>query len=433
MAVGLTKSDSVSSLAVDGAGNVLAGGTFTGSTTNLGSANVTSAGGSDGLAVKFDTNGTLLWAKALGGTQSDSVSSLAVDGAGNVLAGGTFRSSTTNLGSANVTSAGSDDVLIAKFAANGTTLWAKALGGSSSDQLSSLSVDSAGNILTTGSFWNGITNLGSFNLQGGHSIIKFDPSGLVVETQRVGPFNLLDIQGFTCNSENVLVWGYSYGVTAIGNAGLPLGSFALSWPAITLITPAKKPVVPFSWAQSFAEGTGSVALGTGAIAQGDSSLALGSGNAFGAYSLALGSQSTSTGLSSTALGGGSSASGSGSLAAGRGSVASGQNSIALGQSKAIGTNSTSWGQQSEARGLLTTASGQFTIAQASHSLVIGRNNIAQGNPTQWIPTDDIFVIGNGASSAARSNAFAVQKNGNATFQGVVRCAPGGDIPMYSGN
>ncbi|MEI9999721.1 MAG: hypothetical protein WDO13_11470 [Verrucomicrobiota bacterium] len=63
---------------------------------------------------------------------------------------------------------------------------------------------------------------------------------------------------------------------------------------------------------------------------------------------------------------------------------------------------------------------------------LGRNGTSY-NQTAWVPTDPLFEIGNGASSSSLSDALIIYKNGNATLQGVLTAAPGGDIPMYSGN
>ena len=55
-----------------------------------------------------------------------------------------------------------------------------------------------------------------------------------------------------------------------------------------------------------------------------------------------------------------------------------------------------------------------------------------GDPINWVASDPLFEVGNGTYQA-RSDALVVYKNGNAAFQGVVTVAPGGDIPMYTGN
>ena len=70
--------------------------------------------------------------------------------------------------------------------------------------------------------------------------------------------------------------------------------------------------------------------------------------------------------------------------------------------------------------------------------MIGRLNVSQGNPTTWVPTDDLFVVGNGdADEWVPSNAFVVHKNGNVRAAGNVqskggfRTPPMGDLDMGS--
>jgi hypothetical protein len=165
----------------------------------------------------------------------------------------------------------------------------------------------------------------------------------------------------------------------------------------------------------------SIIVGSATTTQGGTAptLSLNGGYATGAYSFAEG-ETSSTGIASTSMGSNSSASGNYSTAMGQGSTATGSYSTAM-------------GGYSTADGSYSTASGFYTQAQALESFVVGSMNIGGGNPTNWIPTDPLFEIGNGTSSTGQSDALVVYKNGNAAFQGAVSVAPGGDIPMYTGN
>ena len=101
------------------------------------------------------------------------------------------------------------------------------------------------------------------------------------------------------------------------------------------------------------------------------------------------------------------------------------------------------GATSELRDFLTQRNAMI---DSFSSVAIGSYNVGGGNPYSWVPTDSIFEIGNGvpiapegddvdpyAATTGRSNALTVYKNGNMDVQGVVTCAPGGDIPMFTGN
>jgi hypothetical protein len=74
---------------------------------------------------------------------------------------------------------------------------------------------------------------------------------------------------------------------------------------------------------------------------------------------------------------------------------------------------------------------------------VGINNVPQGDALNWVPTDDLFVVGNGGetvipdevSPGVSSNALAVHKNGNLRVAGNVqskggfRTPPMGDLEM----
>lgn len=109
---------------------------LTGMTSSVG------AGGNDVLLAQFDIHGTLLWAKALGGTNTDNGFALALRSEGGIVVSGL----TSSFG------AGSQDLLLAEFTANGTLCWAKTLGGTGQDNGGrSLVLRPDGGIVMTGS------------------------------------------------------------------------------------------------------------------------------------------------------------------------------------------------------------------------------------------------------------------------------------------
>jgi hypothetical protein len=155
--------------------------------------------------------------------------------------------------------------------------------------------------------------------------------------------------------------------------------------------------------QSFATGIDTTASGDSSTAMGDTTTAI------GIASTAMGEDTTASGDSSTAMGDTTTASGDSSTAMGMGTEASGDYSTAMGGS----TTASGW---------LSTAMGYNTTAEAYGSTVLGRYNVISGNPTSWVATEPVFVIGNGTSSGSPANALTVLKNGNvgigtATFDG----------------
>ena len=116
------------------------------------------------------------------------------------------------------------------------------------------------------------------------------------------------------------------------------------------------------------------------------------------------------------------------------------NGITLGTNNvATGANAFASGNNAIVTASTATALGEQTIAQSYDSLVLGRFNVAQGNATAWVPTDDLFVIGNGTSAAAPSNALVVKKNGDTMISGKlevtgrskIQVEPQGDLTMGS--
>ena len=91
---GGTGLDTTDDVTVDSSGNVLMAGTFTGVVDfdpGPGVVNLTSAGTWDIFVTKLDSSGNLVWARRMGGTDSEGVFKLVVDAAGNVYTTGYFR------------------------------------------------------------------------------------------------------------------------------------------------------------------------------------------------------------------------------------------------------------------------------------------------------------------------------------------------------
>lgn len=157
-----------------------------------------------------------------------------------------------------------------------------------------------------------------------------------------------------------------------------------------------------------------------------------SGNtASGKYSFASGSTTVASGECShsegvegtTASGRASHAEGDHTTASGRASHSEGSGTVASGgYSHSEGSGSGAEGEVSHAEGIHTTASGyashsqgEYTEASGYAQTVIGRYNITQGNSDSVNSTDYAFIIGNGTSSNAPSNALAVKWDGTFVF------------------
>ena len=206
----------------------------------------------------------------------------------------------------------------------------------------------------------------------------------------------------------------------------------------------------YNGASSYASGTYSVASGSYSVASGYSSVASGyssvaSGNysvASGNYSVASGYASVASGYASVASGYYSVASGYYSVASGYSSVASGNYSVASGYSSvASGIYSVASGAYSVASGNFSVASGYSSVASGDFSVVLARNGETMSSYQTIVgkfnaKVAGLFIIGNGTSDTARSNAFVVDDSGNVTakyFSGYANAIGGEGIKVYATN
>jgi len=111
--------------------------------------------------------------------------------------------------------------------------------------------------------------------------------------------------------------------------------------------------------------------------------------------------------------------GNSSVAFGNQNIVSGFQSFAMGAHNNIsGPTSTSFGVRNNITGIGTFTTGEFLTAEARSQVTIGYlNTAAAGNQLIKVPTDRLFVIGNGFDEDNRSDALVMLKNGNTTLNG----------------
>lgn len=187
------------SIAVDNSGNVYTTGYFNGIADfdpGIGTYNLTWGGYHDIFISKLDNNGDFVWAKRIGGASTDIGYSIAIDLSGNVYTTGYFNGTVDfdpGAGTANLTSNGGPDIFISKLDSNGNYVWAKNMGGNSSDIGNSLAIDASGNVYSTGTF-SGTADFdpgtGTFNLTSVGNvdifISKLDSNGNFVWAKNIG-------------------------------------------------------------------------------------------------------------------------------------------------------------------------------------------------------------------------------------------------------
>ena len=118
---GGSSTEGATSVKTDATGNVYVAGYFNSPSVDFdpgpGSVNLSSMGSDDTFISKFDANGNLLWARALGGTSPDYITDIEIDNSGNVYATGYFGTTVDfdpGVGTFSLTSAGSYDAFVLK-------------------------------------------------------------------------------------------------------------------------------------------------------------------------------------------------------------------------------------------------------------------------------------------------------------------------------
>ncbi|MBC7863009.1 MAG: SBBP repeat-containing protein [Bacteroidia bacterium] len=205
--------------------------TITFGTTTLTNA---STGSYDIFIVKYDPNGNEVWAQSAGGTSVDGAESVSADANGNVFITGYFASPGIVFGATTLTNSGaSGDLFIVKYDSNGTVLWAKSVGGSSADVLGMcVTSDAGGNALVTGTFKSPTVTFGTYTLTNSTVwfvnafVAKYDGAGNNVWAKSINGNYEVNAYGIcTSPSGKILVTGYYQisplviGSTTLSNSG----------------------------------------------------------------------------------------------------------------------------------------------------------------------------------------------------------------------
>jgi hypothetical protein len=154
--IGGQLSDTGNAIALGADDTLYVGGMFSARATFAGNRTLTARGQNDAFLAQFDRTGTLRWVAPIGGTTGDNAFGVAPLGADVIIVG--LFSGTASFGQANgsvgatLTSAGANDIYVARYSAAGTLVWARQAGGSGNDAARSVAVDPAGAIYLTGSF-----------------------------------------------------------------------------------------------------------------------------------------------------------------------------------------------------------------------------------------------------------------------------------------
>ena len=152
-ATGFGRAEGIS-IATDSNGNVYVSGNFAGAATFESTVLTATTGGMNTFIVKYNDQGTLLWALNSNGNNASSTttaSGLAVNANGDVFASGSFNGSVT-FGSTAVLGQGGLDLFLVKVNASGTPQWLCSAGGNNTDYAGALAAGPNGSVYLSGGF-----------------------------------------------------------------------------------------------------------------------------------------------------------------------------------------------------------------------------------------------------------------------------------------
>lgn len=176
------------------------------------------SGGVDPFVQRLDTDGNYLWSKTWGnGGYGNVFTAIAEDKYGNLYFTGSYTGTLDfdpGVGVFNLSTVSYTDYFILKLDSNGNFLWATSMGGSSTDQGSSIFVDDNMNIYTSGVFSstvdfdpsNGVKNLTSNGFTDAF-IQKLDSSGNLIWVYGFGGWDTDDVRLFYDGLGSIYVYG----------------------------------------------------------------------------------------------------------------------------------------------------------------------------------------------------------------------------------
>lgn len=188
-------------------------GQIVGANNQIGSSIINSNGLQDVVVQKYASNGTLLWVSHFGGAGSDYSSKIVFDGINAVWVVGHFQQTMT-VGAFTLTSSGGSDVFIVKLdASNGAILMAKKGGGTTNDYAMDLCLGSNGHLFFSGNY------NGAFIFPGANINSIGNGNSFLLELDLSG----IPVQSFGITG-GVSIWTHTVDV----NGNIYLGGFSTS-------------------------------------------------------------------------------------------------------------------------------------------------------------------------------------------------------------
>ncbi len=215
-------------VAIPGGGALLYG-SFSG-TLRIADAMLASRGLRDGWLLQLDVSRRVVWLEHIGGAGDDVIADVALDGSGNVYAGGYF-SGGVDFGPSRVTSAGTSDAFLVRYDASHAFSWVRTFGSDApdtpfppDDRLRNVRVDTGGDIYVSGSA-RGTFAVGPFVVSCGPAtcgiVLRYGSDGTVRWVRYFGVAAYNSVRGMDVRGRRVVVTGFMEGSPDLGGGPLP--------------------------------------------------------------------------------------------------------------------------------------------------------------------------------------------------------------------
>ncbi len=216
--------DWANGVTVDADGTSYVVGFFSGSAT-FGTAQLTSSGNYDIFVASYDPEGNFRWAKSAGGSGQDEGYAVAVDPAGDVYMTGIAVGNVSFGGTS--FAAGTKAGFLAKYGADGSFKWVKGSAGNSTAE--SISINGAGDVFICGTFSGNLT-LGTQSASSAGAedvyVARYDASGIAGALWRIGGSGSDGTAGFGQAMEVVAAQDSGFYVTSSFSNSLTLGELS---------------------------------------------------------------------------------------------------------------------------------------------------------------------------------------------------------------
>jgi hypothetical protein len=207
---------------VASSGDVVVVGRFQG-TVDFGGGPLTSAGGDDVFVARFLGNGAFVWAARFGDAADQRANAVALDMAGNVFLVGRFDG-TLDVGKTSLTSAGGGDAFVAALDKSGNPLWARSFGDDAPQEALAVASTPSGDV-TIGGKLQGTADFGGGDVTsaGGDDafLVELDVAGSFLWAKTFGDGAEQQVLGVAADAGGA-VWATGSAAGTVDFGGGPL-------------------------------------------------------------------------------------------------------------------------------------------------------------------------------------------------------------------